>query len=84
MTVNRLGVLPTLAGTLRLTNPIESMIEICRDRAVNVTMAGQADGAALMCRRDARSREHSSVASTVTCIYPLSELPLTPSSTRPS
>ena len=36
LTVNRLGVPPTLARTLRSTNPIESMIEICRDHAVNV------------------------------------------------
>ena len=36
LTVNRLGVPPTLARTLRTTNPIESMIEICRDHAANV------------------------------------------------
>lgn len=36
LTVARLGVPPTLARTLRSTNAIESMIEICRDHASNV------------------------------------------------
>jgi putative transposase len=36
LTVTRLGVPPTLARTLRSTNSIESMIEICRDHAANV------------------------------------------------
>jgi putative transposase len=36
LTVLRLGVPPTLARTLRSTNAIESMIEICRDRSANV------------------------------------------------
>lgn len=36
LTVMRLGVAPTLARTLRSTNTIESMIEICRDHSVNV------------------------------------------------
>jgi len=36
LTVMRLGVAPTLARTLRTTNPIESMIEICRDHSTNV------------------------------------------------
>ena len=35
-TVARLQVPPTLARTLRSTNPVESMIEICRDHAANV------------------------------------------------
>jgi transposase-like protein len=35
-TVARLRVPPTLARTLRSTNPVESMIEICRDHAANV------------------------------------------------
>jgi transposase-like protein len=35
-TISRLGVPPTLARTLRSTNAIESMIEICRDHSVNV------------------------------------------------
>jgi putative transposase len=35
-TVARLGVAPTLARTLRSTNAIESMIEICRDHSRNV------------------------------------------------
>jgi transposase-like protein len=36
LTVLRLGVPPTLARTLRSTNAIESMIEICREHAKNV------------------------------------------------
>jgi putative transposase len=36
LTVNRLGVPPTLARSLRSTNPVESMIEICRDHSSNV------------------------------------------------
>jgi putative transposase len=36
LTVIRLGVPPTLARTLRSTNAIESMIEICRDHSTNV------------------------------------------------
>jgi putative transposase len=36
LTIGRLGVPPTLARTLRSTNSIESMIEICRDHAINV------------------------------------------------
>jgi putative transposase len=36
LTVNRLGIPPTLARTLRSTNPVESMIEICRDHSANV------------------------------------------------
>ncbi|GAA3224026.1 hypothetical protein GCM10020216_037350 [Nonomuraea helvata] len=36
LTVLRLDVPPTLARSLRSTNPIESMISICRDHAANV------------------------------------------------
>jgi putative transposase len=36
LAIGRLGVPPTLARTLRSTNTIESMIEICRDHATNV------------------------------------------------
>jgi putative transposase len=36
LTVLRLGVPPTLARTLHSTNPIESMISICREHASNV------------------------------------------------
>lgn len=36
LTVLRLGVHPSLARTLHSTNPIESMIEICREHAKNV------------------------------------------------
>jgi transposase-like protein len=35
-TISRLGVPPTLARTLRSSNAIESMIEICRDHSANV------------------------------------------------
>jgi putative transposase len=35
-TISRLGVPPTLARTLRSTNCVESMIEICRDHSANV------------------------------------------------
>jgi putative transposase len=48
LTITRLGVPPTLARTLRSTNSIESLIEICRDHAANArALAGRADGAAL-------------------------------------
>jgi transposase-like protein len=36
LTITRLGVPPTLARTLRSTNAVESMIEICRDYSTNV------------------------------------------------
>jgi putative transposase len=36
LTIIRLGVPPTLGRTLRSTNAIESMIEICRDHSANV------------------------------------------------
>ena len=36
LTLLRLGVPPTLARSLRSTNPIESMISICRDHSKNV------------------------------------------------
>ena len=36
LTVLRLDVPPTLARTLHSTNPVESMIEICRDHSRNV------------------------------------------------
>jgi hypothetical protein len=36
LTILRLGVPPTLARTLRSANPIESMIEICREHSRNV------------------------------------------------
>ncbi len=36
LTILRLGVPPTLARTLHSTNPIESMIEICREHSKNV------------------------------------------------
>ena len=36
LTILRLEVPPTLARSLRSTNAIESMIEICRDHAANV------------------------------------------------
>jgi transposase-like protein len=36
LTITRLGVPPTLRRTLRSTNAVESMIEICRDHSSNV------------------------------------------------
>jgi putative transposase len=36
LTVLRLGVPPTLARTLRSTNPIESLVSICRNHSANV------------------------------------------------
>jgi len=36
LTILRLGVPPTLARTLRPANPVESMIEICREHSKNV------------------------------------------------
>ena len=36
MAVPRLGAQPTLARTLRSANPVESMIEICREHSKNV------------------------------------------------
>jgi transposase-like protein len=36
LTILHLEVPPTLARTLRSTNPVESMIAICRDHAANV------------------------------------------------
>jgi hypothetical protein len=36
LTILHLDVPPTLARTLRSTNPIESMVAICRDHAANV------------------------------------------------
>ncbi len=36
LTITRLGVPPTLGRTLRSTNAVESMIEICRDHSSNV------------------------------------------------
>jgi hypothetical protein len=55
LTIVRLGVPPTLARTLRSTNSIESMIEICRDHAANArALAGRPDGAGLDRRRDER------------------------------
>jgi transposase-like protein len=58
LAIGRLGVPPTLARTLRSTNTIESMIEICRDHAINArALAGRADGAALDRRRHGRGRQ---------------------------
>ena len=58
LTIGRLGVPPTLARTLRSTNSIESMIEICRDHAANArALAGRPDGAALGRRRHGRGSQ---------------------------
>jgi putative transposase len=42
LTILRLGVPPILARTLRSTNPVESMIEICREVSKNVKRWGTA------------------------------------------
>ena len=69
LTVLRLEVPPTLARTLRSTNTIESMIEICREHSKNVkrwrdgTMAlrwcaaGMTEAGKQFRRRDDRSRQ---------------------------
>jgi putative transposase len=44
LTILRLGVPPTLARTLRSTNPIESMIEICREHSKNVKVRRESAG----------------------------------------
>jgi len=49
LTVARLGVPPTLARTLRSTNAIESMIEICRDHSTNVKRWRDGDMALRWC-----------------------------------
>jgi hypothetical protein len=56
LTVLRLGVPPTLARTLRSTNPIESMICICRNHCTKrQTPARRPDGPALVRGRHGRS-----------------------------
>jgi putative transposase len=58
LTVLRLGVPPTLARTLHSTNPIESMISICREHAGNArALAGRHHGAALVRRGDGRGEQ---------------------------
>jgi transposase-like protein len=58
LTIGRLGVPPTLARTLRSTNAVESMIELCRDHAANArALAGRADAAALGRRRHGRGSQ---------------------------
>lgn len=49
LAVIRLGVPPTLARTLRSTNPIESMIEIARDHSTNVKRWRDGDMALRWC-----------------------------------
>ena len=67
LTILRLGVPPTLARTLRSTNPIESMIEICREHSKNVkrwrTAPWRCAGAPPGCSKPTTS----SAASTATC-----------------
>ena len=53
LTILRLEVPPTLARTIRSANPVESMIEICREHSKNVKR--WRDGT-MARRRDARSR----------------------------
>ena len=57
LTILRLQVPPTLARTLRSTNPIESMISICRDRSTNVKRWRDGQMALRWCAaRDGRGR----------------------------
>ena len=49
LTVQRLGVPPTLARTLRSTNAIESMIGVCRQRSANVKRWRDGDMAMRWC-----------------------------------
>jgi transposase-like protein len=57
LTIVRLGVPPTLARTLRSTNPIESMIEICREHSKKVKRWRDGTMALRWCAAgDARSR----------------------------
>jgi hypothetical protein len=56
LTILRLGVPPTLARTFRSTDPIESMIEICREHSKNVKRWRDGPWRCAGARRDARSR----------------------------
>ena len=70
LTIGRLGVPPTLARTLRSTNTIESMIEICRDHAANVKRWQDGQMVLRWIAAGMARRPSSSAASTATCTCP--------------
>jgi hypothetical protein len=72
LTIGRLGVPPTLARTLRSTNSIESMIEICRDHAANVKRWRDGQMVLRWIAAGMGRQPASSAASTGTCTYLLS------------
>jgi len=59
LTIVRLGVPPTLARTLRPANPIESMIEICREHSKNVKVRRESAGSSSGGERPAPSARRS-------------------------
>jgi len=63
LTVIRLGLPPTLARTVRSTNPIESMLSICREHAGSVK---RWQGGQMALRSSARSRPTTPVGSAIT------------------
>ena len=67
LTVLRLEVPPTLARTLRSTNTIESMIEICREHSKNVKRWRDGTMALRWCAAGMTEAGKSSAASTATC-----------------
>ncbi len=81
LTVMRLGVPPTLAGTLRTTNPVESMIEICRDHSANVKRWRDGGMVLRWCAAGTKP-PNSSGRPTASCTYPLYAKPSTPTSPR--
>jgi transposase-like protein len=80
LTIGRLGVPPTLARTLRSTNSIESMIEICRDHAANVKRWQDGQMVLRWVAAAWARRPSSSAGSTATCTCPPSAPPWTPPS----
>jgi putative transposase len=59
LTILRLGVPPTLARTLHSTNPVESMIEICREHSKNVKVRRESAGSSSGGERPAPSARRS-------------------------
>ena len=80
LTIGRLGVPPTLARTLRSTNTIESMIEICRDHAANVKRWQDGQMVLRWIAAGMDEAASSSAASTATCTCPPCGPPWTPPS----
>jgi hypothetical protein len=80
LTILRLGVPPTLARTLRSTNPVESMIEICREHSKNVKRWRDGTMALRWCAAGMLEADHQFRASTATCTCPGSAPPSKPTS----